>query len=416
MIHVTEGCEIVTETGSRLAPLDGVRALAAFAVLVFHVAMESGAALEKGFLGGLLSRGEIGVPIFFTLSGLLLYRPWVSEVLEGGRRPETQTYLWKRFFRIMPAYWLVVAVALLLWGEAHRTDPWTWGEMLLLLHNYDIEHWWYGLGPRGLGQMWSLSVELAFYLTLPIMAYLLRRFAQRGGADVARRAKRLLVGLAFFAVLSFVYTIFEFYPDYRPWMNMWLPRSWTFFVPGMALAVISVWAKVEDGPARRITAAVSSSWGTLWLIAGLAYVIAATPVTGPRFVGIDGVWTATSELLLYSIIAFSLVAPAALLQPGPSTVSRLLGGRVMSYLGRISYGVFLWQFVVLYLWYDFTGQQPWQGNMPVNLVAVLVITVIVAHLTYQYVEEPARRLIRYVPQRRGAGPGSPKATALRQKV
>ncbi|MFI6320314.1 acyltransferase family protein [Nonomuraea sp. NPDC050556] len=398
-----------------MAPLDGVRALAAFAVLVFHVAMESGAALEKGFFGGLLSRGEIGVPIFFTLSGLLLYRPWVSEVLEDGRRPETQTYLWKRFFRIMPAYWLVVAVALLLWGEAHRTDPWTWGEMLLLLHNYDIEHWWYGLGPRGLGQMWSLSVELAFYLTLPLMAYLLRRFAQRGGGDVARRAKRLLIGLAVFAALSFVYTIFEFYPDYRPWMNMWLPRSWTFFVPGMALAVISVWAKVEDGPARRIVAAVSSSWGTLWLIAALAYVIAATPVTGPRFVGIDGVWTAVSELLLYSIIAFSLVAPAALLQPGPSTVGRLLGGRVMSYLGRISYGVFLWQFVVLYLWYDFTGQQPWQGNMPVNLVAVLVITVIVAHLTYQYVEEPARRLIRYVPQR-GAGPGSPKATALKQKV
>ncbi len=75
----------MTETGSTLSgsqvvsdrqtSLDGVRAIAAFAVLVFHVAMEAGTALEPGFLGALLSRGEIGVPIFFTLSGLLLYRP-----------------------------------------------------------------------------------------------------------------------------------------------------------------------------------------------------------------------------------------------------------------------------------------------------------------------------------------------------
>ncbi|NUP03384.1 MAG: acyltransferase, partial [Nonomuraea sp.] len=370
----------MTETGSTSSgvpvvsghqnSLDGVRAVAAFAVLLFHVSMEAGTALEPGFMGGVLSRGEIGVPIFFTLSGLLLYRPWAAQVLLGDRAPDTRRYLWKRFFRIMPAYWLVVAVALLLWGGAHRDDVWTWAQMVSLTHIYDLAPWWYGLGPKGLGQMWSLAVELTFYLTLPLMAAVLRRFALRGSPDLRTRGRRLIVGLAAFAALSYVYTIFEFFPDYRPWMNVWLPRSWTFFVPGMALAVLTVWARAEDGPVRRLSAALASSWGTLWVIAGLAYLIAATPVTGPRAVGLGGIWTAFYEQGLYTLVAFCLVAPAALEPERPTRVRALLGGRLMSYLGQISYGVFLWQFVVIYLWYDFTGQRPWTGNLPLNLVAI----------------------------------------------
>jgi peptidoglycan/LPS O-acetylase OafA/YrhL len=264
------------------ASLDGVRAIAAFGVLLFHVAIETGAALNDGLGGGLLARGEVGVPIFFALSGLLLYRPWVRSVLEDRPEPDTRTYLWKRLLRIMPAYWLVVVVALLLWADGHRADPWTWTEMLLLLHNYDVDHWWVGLGPQGLGQMWSLSVEVAFYLTLPIIAAVLRAYATRGGADVATRARRLLVGLAVLGGLSYIYTIFEFHPDYRPWMNIWLPRSWTFFVPGMMLAVVSVWAGAGGGWPRRFSEAVRSSAGSLWLVAGTGSAPAPTPVNSER--------------------------------------------------------------------------------------------------------------------------------------
>ncbi|GAA1305167.1 acyltransferase [Planotetraspora silvatica] len=395
-------------TGGRQASLDGLRAIAAFGVLLFHVSIETGTALREGFLGGILSRGEVGVPIFFTLSGLLLYRPWVRVVLEDSPEPDTRIYLWKRLFRIMPAYWLVVVVALLLWADGHRGDLWTWTEMLFLLHNYDIDHWWYGLGPQGLGQMWSLSVEVAFYLTLPIMAAALRAFATRGGAPVAIRARRLLIGLAVFGGLSYVYTVFEFHPDYRPWMNIWLPRSWTFFVPGMMLAVVSVWARTgAEGP-RRFGRAVHASTGSLWLIAALAYVIAATPVTGARFVGIDGMWTGLFEQILYTTVAFCLVAPAALGPERGGLSASVLGGRTMSYLGRVSYSVFLWQFVVLYLWRDFTGQATWTGDLVLNFVPVAGLTLLMAHLTYRYVEEPARRLIRYVAPR----PDPAKAAAL----
>lgn len=64
--------------------LDGVRALAAVAVLVFHVAIESAAALRDNFFSSLLARGDVAVPIFFALSGLLLYRPYARAALLGS--------------------------------------------------------------------------------------------------------------------------------------------------------------------------------------------------------------------------------------------------------------------------------------------------------------------------------------------
>ncbi|WP_248963530.1 acyltransferase family protein [Sphaerisporangium perillae] len=390
-----------------LDALDGMRAVAAFAVLTFHVAIESATALQNNFFAALLARGDVAVPIFFTLSGLLLYRPYARAVLEGTRPPATGTYLVKRALRILPAYWLVVAAAMLLWSRDHLGDLKTWLQMVFLAQNYELHPWWFGLGPKGLAQMWSLCVEMAFYLVLPLVAALLAMFARRGGTSIGQRARRLLIGLAVLSAISYLWTVASYYPEYRPYMNTWLPRAWTFFAPGMALAVVSVWARREqDGPAARFVRAVNASPGTLWLVAALAYAVAASPVTGPRFSGIDGVWSGMFELALYSVVAACLVAPCALLASADAPISRLLGNPVMRFFGRISYGVFLWQFVALYLWYDLTEQRPFSGNFLVNLIVVGALTIGLATLTYRYVEEPARGLIRFLRPAKASRPVS----------
>ncbi|GII70086.1 acyltransferase [Sphaerisporangium melleum] len=374
-----------------------MRAVAAFAVLTFHVAIESATALQDDFLGALLARGDVAVPVFFTLSGLLLYRPYARAVLEGTPRPATGTYLVKRALRILPAYWLVVAVSMPLWSRDHLGDLRTWLQLVFLAQNYEPHPWWFGLGPKGLGQMWSLCVEAAFYLVLPLLAGLLAWFARRGGADLATRARRLLAGLVVLSACSYLWTVLGYYPEYRPYLHTWLPRSLAFFTPGMALAVVSVWARHDkDGPAARFVRAVNASPGSLWLVAALAYAVAASPVTGIRFYGIDGVWSGLFELALYGSIAACLVAPCALLERGDGPIGRLLGNRVMRFFGRISYGVFLWQFFALFLWYEFTGQQPFTGNFLVNLVMVGALTVALATLSHRYVEEPARGLLRFL--------------------
>src|SRR5215813_4057809 len=192
-------------------PLDGLRAAAAAAVLLTHVGSLTGYSLTGTPVSWVLSRGDVGVPIFFTLSGLLLYRRWAAAALTGGRAGQIAVYLRRRALRILPAYWAVVLIALPVLNPAPAQHAWPWLQYLLLLQNYDLHPWWTGTGATGLGQMWSLAVEVSFYLVLPLLAAALTCFACRGGrcgrggqgedgedgeAGVSRRARRLLAGIA----------------------------------------------------------------------------------------------------------------------------------------------------------------------------------------------------------------------------
>ncbi|MBB2909783.1 peptidoglycan/LPS O-acetylase OafA/YrhL [Streptosporangium becharense] len=376
-----------------------MRAIASFAVLVFHVAAETATSLREGFAGALLARGDVAVPIFFALSGLLLYRPYALHALRGGPPVRVRAYLWRRAVRILPAYWLVVVTAMLLWSRDHVSEAWTWIQLLLLGQNYDLTPWWYALGPKGLVQMWSLSVEAAFYLLLPLIAAGLAAFARRGGDDVRRRAHRLLTGVGAVGAVSLPWTVLTYYPEHRPYLNIWPPRSAIFFAAGMAMAVVVAWIQAdpdEDSPARRFRRAVEGSPGSWLLVGALAYAVAASPVTGTRFFGVDGLWSGVFEIVLYTVVAVCLLVPATLPPPGDSPLRRVLGNRVMGFLGRVSYGVFLWQFVAIHLWYDFTGQRPFTGGFLLNLVPITALTLLLAVLTHRYVERPALRLNRLV--------------------
>ncbi|GAA3759420.1 peptidoglycan/LPS O-acetylase OafA/YrhL [Spinactinospora alkalitolerans] len=374
--------------------LDGIRAIAALMVLVFHVAVETGVALAPGVPGALLSRGEMGVPLFFALSGLLLYRPWARAALDGADGPDVRSYLWRRGLRVLPAYWVVAVVALLLWSRNHLGSVRTWFEVLTLTFTYDFDPWWVGTGPYGLGQMWSLCVEASFYLLLPLLALLLTRYAGRGG-DVGARARRLLTGLGALTAVGALALVVQFYPDPRPYLHAWLPRTLGMFAAGMALAVVSEWAWREagpDGPVRRCCRTVAQAPGLCWGIALVVYLIASTPATGPRFVGVDGFWIALIDMVVSVLFALFVIAPVALLPRGAGTrTTAFLRHRLMRFLGKVSYGIFLWQFVVLYLWRDFTGQEIFTGSFWLDLVPVTAGTVLLAYATHRWVEEPTRR-------------------------
>ncbi|QVQ54847.1 acyltransferase [Spiractinospora alimapuensis] len=373
-------------------------------VLVFHVAVESGTALVPGLRGALFSGLELAVPLFFGLSGILLYRPWARATLYGTPAPRAGAYLWRRALRVLPAYWLVAVAALLLYSREYLASVRVWLEVLTLSFVYTPDPWYEGIGPRGLGQIWSLCVEVAFYVLLPVLAYLLHRVA-RGGSDVDARARRLLVGLGVVIVFSVAVLVVQFYPEHRPQMHMWLPRTLGMFAAGMALAVISEWAWKEpdrDGPVRRFCHTLATAPATCWLVALGAYLVTATPATGVRFAGADSIWPAVAQSLAALVFAFFFLAPITFLpMERPSAAERwrgsgawlhtLMTGPVMAWLAKVSYGVFLWQFIVLYLWRDFTSQEPFTGSMLLDLGPVVLGTLVLAALTHRFVELPTRR-------------------------
>ncbi|GAA5044392.1 acyltransferase [Thermocatellispora tengchongensis] len=379
--------------------LDGVRAIAALVVLVYHVAAQTGLSFQEGFVNGLLSRGDLGVPVFFLLSGLLLYRPWAKAAIEGTAGPGARRYLLKRALRILPAYWVVVAVALVWFHPGAARDPLNWLPLLLLVQNYVSEPWWApGVGPLGLGQMWSLSVEMSFYLALPLIALALHAYAARGPAGPPARAVRLLAGIGALASLSLVWTLFMHVGGSHPEYGLWLPRPLPYFCAGMALSVVALWAHAEPDPAapvRRLTAGIARSWVNCWIIAGLTLAVAATPLTGGRFLEVQDLWTDLFETALYTAFILALLAPVAFLPAGPTVPRAILGNRVMRYLGRVSYGIFLWQFVVILGYWRLAGLEEFSGDFLTALVVCGGITIALADLTYRLVERPALRLHRY---------------------
>lgn len=377
--------------------LDGLRAVAALAVLVFHVASAAGSITNPDGPRWLFNGGQVGVPIFFTLSGLLLYRPWAAAALDGRAGPRTATYLRKRVFRIMPAYWVVIIVFMVTAGRDHIGDPVTWVSLLTLTQTYLPDMWWNGaLGPAQLGQFWSLVVEVGWYVTLPFTAAVLAWYAHRVRThDVGVRARRLLIGIGVYASLSFPWSVFMFVPERHTQMGLWLPRYFVWFAIGMALAVVTVWARLDERrPVAAMCRAVSDSWAACWAAAAMLYVVAATPAAGPLSLQTpDMFWTATLHLVVFGLCAAALVAPVALAPAGQPALGAILGNRVMRFLGRISYGVFLWQLLIIVFWYDVTDRG-FRGDVATDLPLMAAASIAAGTLSYYLVEWPVQRLTR----------------------
>ena len=113
--------------------LDGLRALAATLIVVHHAGFSSGLTFRNEFLGQFFSRMDIGVSIFFVLSGFLLYRPFVEK--QFAEKPSDKTkYFWiKRLVRIYPAYWLALIV--ILWSGAVEVFGAKWNDTDFLTYS-----------------------------------------------------------------------------------------------------------------------------------------------------------------------------------------------------------------------------------------------------------------------------------------
>ena len=157
----------VAGTRGFLPPVEGMRACAAVGVVVTHVAFQTGH--TGGVAGRLFGRFDLAVAVFFALSGFLLWRGHAAAARDLRPVPATGHYLRSRLIRIMPAYLVAVVVILTLLPDA-KADLTVW------LANLSLTQIYVPLTlTAGLTQMWSLAVEVSFYLALPVFALLVRR-------------------------------------------------------------------------------------------------------------------------------------------------------------------------------------------------------------------------------------------------
>ncbi len=391
----------------RFPLFDSLRGLAALAIVLTHVGLGSGANYNAAY-GALLARLDVGVTLFFVLSGFLLYRPFVAARIEDRPAPRLRDYARRRVLRIVPAYWLALTV-LAIWPGLTFTGPrWVYYGFL---QNYDFL-WVLG----GIGQAWSLAVEASFYVLLPFYALALgaltRRFAPR---------RTLAVEMTVLGALSVGSLVLRWYIHHTSHSQVLLFTilcTFFWFALGMGLAVASAaWHGRESRPGviGLVERAPSLWWGAaLGLFAvmswgyGLPRGLSGT-TSGVQYLG---------EHLTYGAVAFLLVLPAVWGDRLGGLPRRFLRLRAMAWLGLVSYGLFLWhgRWTQYFIEKGAGGWLPQIGSgFVVMLACVLACSLATAGASYYLVERPILRYKDGFRRRRPAsGPEPTPAPAEHQ--
>jgi len=375
----------------RFPAFDGLRAIAAVTVVGVHVAFVSGLTPKNpSGVGMYTARLEIGVSVFFLISGFLLYRPFVVAHLAGAPKPRTGAFWLRRLLRIVPAYWLVLFVTTSIFHTGPGIGPGGW--KAYASHYLFLQIYFPSQDLKGISAAWSLCVEMTFYLFIPLYAALLGRGRSRRSDRGTLRLE--LVGLMVLVVISYAWrlTVLQFQDHHSPYFRLatvWLPAYLDLFALGMGLAVVSAWMHHRD----REAAWMGSRWFP-WLswASALACFWGVSHIGSPVIPVYFESDLDIARQALYSLFAFFLLLPAVFGPQGRGLIRHVLQWWPMASLGVISYGIYLWHETWIY---QILGQGHYHDfNLEfwAFFLAVLGLSIISASLSYFIVEKPALRL------------------------
>jgi peptidoglycan/LPS O-acetylase OafA/YrhL len=393
------------------APLDGYRALAALLVVVTHV-WEGLRLVEDNFLLGANFLGYFAVVVFFTMSGFLVYLPFVSRHVAGKTPPVTGRYFWQRLLRIYPLYWVVVSFYFLL-SDQNLPDLWGTIRVYGLFQIYSPDTFGRGILPA-----WTLAVDLSFYVVVPLLALAARSLSRRWGGRQRARLDAELVVITLFFLVGPVWRCAWLVTGAPRLVDIWLPSQTDFFAFGMALALGVAWRRNGGEiprPVRALASHVPASFG----LAVLAFVgIAALGLPIAKINPIEAFVVSPGDQMgryaLYTVAAIGLFVPMVF-GTGRSAAARFLGSRPLRAASELSYGVYLWHMLILVHTVEWLGGKGDAGFWP-TLYIGLVLSVLASSVTYFAVERPTARLRHLSPRAlrsSGAGSGARAATRAR---
>jgi peptidoglycan/LPS O-acetylase OafA/YrhL len=352
--------------GDRLHGLDGLRALAIAAVLVFH--------LNPGWLPG----GYLGVDIFFVVSGFLITTLLVRERASSGR-VDLRAFWGRRARRLLPALLVCVPVSVVL-ARLVETDLLVGiGRQILGALTFSTNwleiaagsDYFHATTPQLFMNLWSLAVEEQFYLVWPLVTLALL-------TAVRRPRTRALVALAT-GLASTVAMAVRFHPGagatrvyygtdtHLMGLMFGAALAFAYAGPDRAFFASERWARLR----RPVTlGALATLGGLLW------------------FADEASTWTFRGGLALACAATTVLVAVAV---STPGTFQRMLDLPPLRWVGERSYGIYLWHWpVILVVSQDIRTAPGGPGFLTSRLWCV-VVTLAIADLSYRFIESPVRR-------------------------
>ena len=354
----------------RLPPLDGLRAVAVSMVIALHWLVRTPVGARWGVewprLHAVLDLGWCGVDLFFVLSGFLIGGILIDQRASPNLFP---VFYLRRAARVLPVYWLVLAVAFIL--PTHR-GPALVGDVPLPAYALFVQNAFTALGRNpgvALAPLWSLAIEEQFYVAGPLLACF--------------GAPALVAALVGSCVLGS-----PLLRAFLAWRVHGL-SPWDFTLcrlDGLALGVAGAWL-------------VRAPHWRAWLVDGralwsgvLTLLIAGTPlVAQARNIG-DGQWLVVAGISYLSVAFLALIVHVVLFPD--SRLARTLSVRGLTAIGRVSYFLYAFHMLVWCL----TGRS---GARHAEHVAIAAMTLaLLAPVSWLLVERPllgAARRHRYAP-------------------
>lgn len=362
----SEPREQVVQAGElRSARIESLRAIAALAVMCSHLYAAAnlwGTAAPEGLVTDLIYGGQFGVFLFFSLSGYLLFWPFAKRDFGGAGPVDLRRYAINRALRILPLYYVSVIVVLLV--QQDRGTLREWVMFLGFAQNYSLDTV-SSVNPV----LWSLVVEVHFYLLLPLLAVALARLS---GGSLARAA--LLLGAVGLASVAVRHLKVPAEPNTELLWRFSLPATFFFFVAGMLIALLRVaW---ERRPPRAPSVLMSAD---VWLLASVPLWVAQA---------------LNHEMFWLAALASALMVGACTLPLRSGRVVRALGWRALAAVGVVSYSLYVWHVPILQ---EIVGPigRPRRAYSDVPFMVLLIpVCLAAAFVSYRLVEAPFLRLRR----------------------
>lgn len=348
--------------------IDGLRAIAVVAIIFYH-------ARVPGF-----GSGFVGVDIFFVISGYLIFRLLFDEHQQAGSVRWTSFFI-RRVRRLAPSALLVFFSVMLLgyflllpFGQQQSLFQSViaaalWNSNILfwggVLETGAVDYFGEAGDLQPLIHTWSLGVEEQFYLCAPIL-FGTCLFAAR---TLGRPASLvLLAGCALAGVASL---------SLASWASVHHPAAAFYFMPTrgfeFAVGMLLAWQQVFRPPKLEPRLGYAIAWAGIILLAASLTLLKR----GPLF--------PAPTALLPALATAALILAGT--PPRIGMVSRLLGSPVPVAIGRVSYSWYLWHWPLLVLYRSYYLQDT---NLPAEM-AIVVLALLLAALSYRFVEQPFRR-------------------------
>lgn len=384
-------------TDNRLAGADFIRAAACMIVLGHHLSQRMSWDHDLGWMEWMrvfTQIGGFGVAMFFVLSGYLLAQPFWAALDSGRPMPSLRTYALRRAARILPGFWLALTLTFILALTVFRV-----GFTPELLFRYLSGvflvadwHWMTFFPVEVNGPLWSISFEVTSYLLLPLG--FLSLFALAGRIGEGWRTRLLWVAVIALALLAHYAFTRLVHPGSlrRGWdyglqggAKAWMPK----FNPFAFFAMFAIGA-LAAGVQTRIAELRHLIWDVVALTAlvALGLMLAMqTSANGTEAYGLLGVPHAYPWFQLGVGVALAAL-------PSTVLVGRLIDNPVVRYVARISFGVYVWHYVVLELVRLWIAPDIDHGQMqdPLRMAwvsgLIVAISFAIADLSYRYLEVP----------------------------